>query len=107
MVPADTVRFYIPEFFSVVDDDVNELEQFFAIVAEIGEDIPENICCFKTEIGSPYCYGRHGAAKIIIIDNDRKYGVIHYCLAFQSLLFSRLRGLKVTTITVHHCKAEM
>ena len=107
MVPADTIRFPIPEFFSVVDDDINELNHRFAIVAEIGEDVPENISCFQTERGSSHCYGRQGATMIIIGDNDRKYGVIHYCLAFQPLLFSRLRGLKATTITVHHCKAEM
>ena len=108
VVPAGTVCFSIPELFSVVDDNINEPVQSFAIVAEIGEDVPENISCFQTKI-APHCYGRHGATEIIIGDNDRKYGVIHYCFALQPVLFSRLYGLKATTkrLIVHHCKAEM
>ena len=108
VVPAGTVRFSIPEFFTIVDDNINEPVQSFAIVAEIGEDVPENISCFKTKI-SPHCYGRQGATEIVIGDNERKYGVFHYCLALKPVLFSRLCGLKATTkrLIVHHCKAEM
>ena len=61
----------IPEF-NIVDDNIDEVEQSFAIVAEIGPDVPENISCFQTDAGTPVCHGRRGATKIRIFDNDRK-----------------------------------
>ena len=75
VVPAGSQEFYIPQFFMIVDDDIDEPEQSFAIVAEI-ENVPESISCFKVTGGSTDCNGRHGATEIKI--NDRKYGVFHY-----------------------------
>ena len=36
---------------------MNGDEQSFAIVAEIGPDVPENISCFQTGIGATECHG--------------------------------------------------
>ena len=75
-VSAGSQKFNIPQFFTIVDDNIDEPEQSFAVVAEIGDDVPESISCFKVSVRSTDCNGRHGATKIRI--NDRKYGVFHY-----------------------------
>ena len=41
-VPADRTTFELPPFYTVNDDNIDEDEQSFAIVAEIGPDVPEN-----------------------------------------------------------------
>ena len=72
----------IPIFFSVIDDDINEVEQSFALVAEIGPDVT-NTCyvdgvgvtecsCFQSPNSAMDCYGRRGATEIRITDNDGK-----------------------------------
>ena len=85
IVPASTTAtpsFTLPQFFSVVDDDINEFQQSFAVVAEIEPDVT-NSCyvddvgitdcsCFQIEIGGTNCYGRRGATQICITDNDCK-----------------------------------
>ena len=74
-VPAARTVFEVPNFFEVKDDDINENEQSFAIVAELGPDVTEvpfNFCCFKLQAADPGCFGRRGATKIRITDNDRK-----------------------------------
>ena len=63
--------YLIDQFFRVVDDDVDEILQVFAVVAEIGPDVPDGISCFQT-IDDPNCNGRFGAIRINIVDNDRK-----------------------------------
>ena len=76
-------QFYtLPIFFSVIDDDINEIVQSFALVAEIGPDVPVNCfvdgvgitdcSCFQTSNGETDCYGRRGATEIRITDNDSK-----------------------------------
>ena len=64
--------FTLSEFFTIVDDDVDEDEQSFAIVAEIGPDVPESISCFQLYVGTTNCFGRRGATEIRITDNDRE-----------------------------------
>ena len=76
--------YIIEKFFTVVDDDLNEVEQSFALIAELGDDIPSNCfvemvglsdCrCFQTQEGELVCFGdgRSGATKIRITDNDSK-----------------------------------
>ena len=71
-VPANLRRYNIQQFFTIKDDDIDEDEQSFAIVAEIGPDVPENISCFQTGVGSTICHGRRGVTEISIIDNDRE-----------------------------------
>ena len=75
----------IEKFFTVVDDDLNEVEQSFALIAELGDDIPSNCfvvmegfgrdCrCFQIQDGETECSGdgQSGATEIRITDNDRK-----------------------------------
>ena len=78
-VPAATndgvQEFELPNFFNVVDDDIDEVEQSFAIVAELGPDVTEvpfNFSCFQLQAGETECFGRRGATEIRITDNDRK-----------------------------------
>ena len=88
-VPANgDQRFTLSEFFTVVDDNIDEDEQSFAIVAEIGPDVPEKIKCFQFGVGEAGCRGRRGATEIRIYDNDRElftYG------SFAVLPWARMR----------------
>ena len=85
IVPAATSRgfqtFELPEFFRIVDDDINEVKQSFALVAEIGPDVTatcdvdgiiSECSCFQTADGEIECFGRSGATEIKITDNDRE-----------------------------------
>ena len=68
-------EFELPTFFRVIDDDIDEVEQSFAIVAELGPDVtdtPFNFSCFQLRAGATACFGRCGATTIRITDNDRK-----------------------------------
>ena len=72
VVPAGSRTFTIPEFFTIVDDDIDEDEQSFVVVVEIGPDVPDNVSCFQLGVGYTECFGRRGATEIKIDDNDRK-----------------------------------
>ena len=54
------------------DDDIDEIEQSFALVAEIGDDVPDSFACFQGQVGDTECLGRTGATEIKIMDNDGK-----------------------------------
>ena len=76
-------EFVLPNFFQVIDDDIDEVEQSFAIVAELRPDVTEvpfNFSCFQLQPGEIECFGRRGVTEIRITDNDRKY--IYRWLAF-------------------------
>ena len=60
----------------IVDDNIDEDEQSFAIIAEIGADVPDAVACFQAEEGQTDCFGRRGATEIRITDNDRKYNTV-------------------------------
>ena len=62
-----------------VDDDINEIEQSFALVVQLGYDVPDNFTCFRRHLGDSECFGRTGVAEIRITDNDRKYTNITAC----------------------------
>ena len=70
-IPANRMSFEIQTFFNITDDDINEVQQTFAIIADI-IDVPENISCFQYTIGESICQGRLGATTIRITDNDRE-----------------------------------
>ena len=55
-----------------MDDDIDEDEQSFAVIAEIGPDVPDGVSCFQPHPGTVPCFGRKGATKIRINDNDSK-----------------------------------
>ena len=73
-VPANSNPSYeITQFFTINDDNIDEDEQSFAIVAEIGQDVPDGISCFQHGVGLTECFGRCGATEIRITDNDRMF----------------------------------
>lgn len=75
-VPAGVTEYTIQHFFTIIDDDINEIWQSFALLAEISPDVPDNISCFQTSSRhgrEGECYGRKGAVEVIINDNDRKF----------------------------------
>ena len=65
--------FQFPEFFRVIDDNINEMDQIFVLAVEIGADVPIGSGCFLLAAERTECFGRHGATRIIIKDNDRKH----------------------------------
>ena len=71
-IPADRRSYVVEEFFQIFDDDVDEDEQSFALVVEIGPDVPDGVSCFQIS-NDTECYGQRGATEIRIIDNDCKY----------------------------------
>ena len=72
MIPADSVEFDIRSLVTIIDDNIDEDEQSFAVVAEI-LDVPENISYFQIQAGMTECSGNRTAAKIRIVDNDGKH----------------------------------
>ena len=75
-VPANRRSYTIETFFNISDDNIDEDEQSFAIVAEIGPDVPDGISCFQIAEGPTECHGRQGATEIRITDNDRELSTI-------------------------------
>ena len=67
----ETRSFTLLKTFSVIDDNVNEIEQSFALIAELG-NVPESFVCFQRQVGDTECFGRRGATEIKIVDNDCK-----------------------------------
>ena len=64
-VPAGTEgEFVIPNTF-VFDDMINEIDQSFALVGVLGDDVPDRFACFQGRNS-----GRTGATTIKIEDND-------------------------------------
>ena len=72
MIPADSVEFDIRSLVTIIDENIDEDEQSFAVVAEILDD-PENISYFQIQAGMTECSGNRTAAKIRIVDNDGKH----------------------------------
>ena len=57
-IPANSGSFTIPTFFTINDDNLDEDEQSFAIVAEIGPDVPDGVSCFQIPNAERACQGR-------------------------------------------------
>ena len=55
----------------IKDDDINEIEQRFALVGELGLEVPDEFTCFRVTFGEAVCRGRVGTTGIRIRDNDR------------------------------------
>ena len=62
----------IPPIFSTLNDIIDESEENFALVAKLGPDVPDSFACFQRRDESTLCFGRSGATKIRIADNDCK-----------------------------------
>lgn len=73
-ISAHTTVLTLPEYvINVADDEINEREEVFVLVAEIGSDVPNESACFQERHGTDCTAdGRRGVATIRIIDNDRK-----------------------------------
>ena len=56
----------------IYNDSINEVEQLFALVGELGPEVPEEFACFRVTFGEAECRGRVGTTGIRIRDNDRK-----------------------------------
>ena len=58
----------------IIDDEIDEFEQSFILVAEIGSEVPERFVCFQRQaVGDAGCLGRSGATEIVILDNDGEF----------------------------------
>ena len=66
-VPAydEDGMYEVPNFFRVIDDDINENEELFSLVAEIEAD---DEICFQDRLGGG-CFTEYSTT-IIILDND-------------------------------------
>ena len=72
-IPAGTKlkEFEIPNTF-FRDDSTNEIDQSFALVGVLGDDVPDRFACFQRRKRDSLCFGRTGATTIKIEDNDGK-----------------------------------
>ena len=71
-IPAGATEFVISNPF-FYDDEINEIDQSFALVGVLGDDVPDRFSCFQRQTGDPLCFGRTVATTIIIEDNDGKF----------------------------------
>ena len=75
-VPAETTIVRITNI-TVVNDNVNEREEVFALVARILGQAAD-VACFQLNENNPCnSEGHIGGTQLIIRDNDRKYTCIH------------------------------
>ena len=72
IAPSTTSRI-LSQVIRIEDDDINEIEQRFALIGELGLEVPEEFACFRVTFGEAVCRGRVGTTGIRIRDNDRKY----------------------------------
>lgn len=81
-IPASedsATTFVVPEMFDVIDDNINEIDQSFALVGQLGSDVPERFACFQEQVGDTECFGRTGATEIRIADNDGNFFILLEC----------------------------
>ena len=70
-IPSSTTSHVLSQDIRIYEDNVNEIEQRFALVGMLGGEIPEEFACFQVTFGEAECRGRVGATGIRIRDNDR------------------------------------
>ena len=71
-IPPSTTSRVLSQEIRIEDDNINEIEQRFALVGELGPEVPEEFACFRVTFGEAECRGRVGTTGIRIRDNDRK-----------------------------------
>ena len=54
------------ESFTVTDGDIYETQESFALVAQLGSDVPDRFTCFQRVVDDTECFGRTGVTEIII-----------------------------------------
>ena len=57
---------------------MNEITQSFALVAVLGNDVPDSFACFQRYVYDTDCFGRTGATSINIADNDGMFSGIYF-----------------------------
>ena len=72
-IPPNTTSRVLNQRIRIYNDSINEVEQLFALVGELGPEVPEEFACFRVTFGEAECRGRVGTTGIRIRDNDRKY----------------------------------
>ena len=72
-IPPSTTSRVLSQNIRIKNDEINEVEQLFALVGELGSEVPEEFACFRVTFGEAVCRGRVGTTGIRIRDNDRKY----------------------------------
>ena len=70
-IPPSTTSRVLSQDILIENDNVNEIVQRFALVGELGPEIPDSFACFRVTFGEAECRGRVGAIGIRIGDNDR------------------------------------
>ena len=79
-IDEETAVFTLPNsILSITNDEINEIEQSFALIAEIGIDVPDSFVCFQIADGDLDCVldGRKGASRIRIVNDDGKTTKYH------------------------------
>ena len=71
-IPAGTQEEFEIHNLFVFDDEIDEIDQSFALVGVLGDDVPDRFACFERRTGDPLCFGRTGGTTIKIEDNDGK-----------------------------------
>ena len=71
-IPAGTHEVFQISNRFFFDDNVNEVDQSFALVGVLGDDVPDRFACFQRRKGDPLCFGKTGGTTIKIEDNDGK-----------------------------------
>ena len=49
---------------TIIDDDIYEVDQSFALVAQLADDVPDNVACFQRQLGESECHGRRVLLKL-------------------------------------------
>ena len=70
-IPPSTTSHVLSQDIRIEDDDIHEVEQLFALVVELGPEVPEEFACFLVTFDDEECRGRVGTTGIRIRDNDR------------------------------------
>ena len=70
---ANRRDYTIEDSVQVFDDFIDEVEQSFALIAELGPDVSDRYACFQRKENEDTCLGRRGATRISITDNDGKF----------------------------------
>ena len=87
-IPAGTTEYDITNTF-FFDDEINEIDQSFALVGVLGNDVPDEFACFQRRTGDDRCFGRTGGTTIKIEDNDSEAAFFWFVDFPESILYSR------------------
>ena len=98
-IPAGTIEFEISNTF-FYDDMVNEIDQSFALVGVLGDDVPDRFACFQRQKDDSLCFGsgKTSATTIKIEDNDSKFyefsRVVHktVLVSYRSIIVQLVLG---------------